>query len=156
MRFDTTRLTGPVPIVDVMSARLVQVEPGATVREAARHMTEEGVGSVAICDGSRLVGIFTERDVLRRVVAVQRDPATTAVQEVMTTPVLTATPETPLEECRRVLEENRIRRVPVVDASGACCGIVALADIALHARKRETAEVVREVSEPSSSASAAG
>jgi CBS-domain-containing membrane protein len=74
----------------------------------------------------------------------------------MTTPCVTVTPDTPLDECCRVLEENRIRRVPVVDGGGACCGIVALADIARHARKRETAEVVREVSESSRSASAAG
>jgi len=61
-----------------------------------------------------------------------------------------------LDECCRVMEENQIRRVPVVDAGGACCGIVALADVARHAGKRDTAEVVKEVSEPSSSASAAG
>jgi predicted transcriptional regulator len=64
-------------------------------------------------------------------------------------------PDTSLDECCRVMEENQIRRIPVVDGDGACCGIVALADIAKHAAKRDTAEVVREVSEPSGSASAA-
>jgi len=54
------------------------------------------------------------------------------------------------------LEDNKIRRVPVVDADGCCCGIVALADIALHAKNKETVEVVKEVSEPTASASAAG
>jgi CBS domain-containing protein len=61
-----------------------------------------------------------------------------------------------VDECCRILEDNKIRRVPVVDAGGCCCGIVALADIALHAKNKETAEVVKEVSEPSASASAAG
>jgi predicted transcriptional regulator len=61
-----------------------------------------------------------------------------------------------LEECCKILEDNQIRRVPVVDAGGSCCGIVALADIALHAKKRATAEVLIEVSEPNDAASAAG
>jgi predicted transcriptional regulator len=61
-----------------------------------------------------------------------------------------------IEECSRILEANQIRRVPVVDASGCCCGIVSLADIALRARQSIVAEVVKEVSEPSAAASAAG
>jgi CBS domain-containing protein len=61
-----------------------------------------------------------------------------------------------VEECSRIMEENKIRRVPVVDAAGCCCGIVALADIALRAQKGVTAEVVKEVSEPTAAASAAG
>jgi predicted transcriptional regulator len=71
----------------------------------------------------------------------------------MSTPCVTVMPDTPLEECIGVMEENKIRRVPVVDAGGACCGIVALADIAQHAARRDTAEVVKEVSEASGSAS---
>jgi predicted transcriptional regulator len=64
--------------------------------------------------------------------------------------------EMSVEECTRVMEENKIRRVPVVDAAGCCCGIVALADIALNAKRNVAAEVVKEVSEPTSAASAAG
>jgi CBS-domain-containing membrane protein len=60
------------------------------------------------------------------------------------------------EECSRILEANQIRRVPVVDANGSCCGIVALADIALHARRSMVSEVVKAVSEPGAAASAAG
>jgi predicted transcriptional regulator len=61
-----------------------------------------------------------------------------------------------VEECSRILEENKIRRVPVVNTAGSCCGIVALADIALHATKSLAADVVKEVSAPSTAASAAG
>ena len=61
-----------------------------------------------------------------------------------------------VEECSRIMEENKIRRVPVVDAEGSCCGIVALADIALYAKKSVAAEVVREVSEPTAEAAAIG
>jgi CBS domain-containing protein len=61
-----------------------------------------------------------------------------------------------IEECSRIMEENKIRRVPVIDADGCCCGIVALADIALHAKRGVAEEVVKEVSEPTAAASAAG
>jgi predicted transcriptional regulator len=66
----------------------------------------------------------------------------------MSKPCVTVTPDMSVEECSRIMEENKIRRVPVVDADGSCCGIVALADIALHAPRSVAAEVVREVSEP--------
>ena len=85
-----------------------------------------------------------------------RDERLLTVTECMTTPCVTVTPDTSLEECCRVMEEKQIRRVLVVDEGGACCGIVALADIAKTATKRQTAEVVREVSEQSGSASAVG
>jgi len=74
----------------------------------------------------------------------------------MSKPCVTVTPDMSVEECSRILEENKIRRVPVVDADGSCCGIVAVADIALQAKRSEAAEVVKEVSEPTSAASAAG
>jgi CBS-domain-containing membrane protein len=63
----------------------------------------------------------------------------------------TVTPEMSVEDCCQVMEANQVRRVPVVDESGACCGIVAQADIAQHASKRETGRVVREVSQPNDS-----
>ncbi|HVQ36961.1 MAG TPA: CBS domain-containing protein, partial [Pyrinomonadaceae bacterium] len=66
------------------------------------------------------------------------------------------TPEMLLEECSTIMETNQIRRVPVVDADGLCCGIVALADIALHARSNMAADVVKEVSEPNALGVTAG
>jgi len=65
------------------------------------------------------------------------------------------TPDMSVEECSRIMEENKIRRVPVVDADGSCCGIVALADIALHASRSVAADVVKEVSESTTTAAAA-
>ena len=127
MRFATTKLTGPVPIVDVMSARLVQVEPSATVREAARRMTDEGVGSVAVCDGSRLVGIFTERDVLRLAAgagALDR----IRVADTMTREVVTASADTDLVSAARLMGERRIRHLPVVEGENLL-GMIGIRDI---------------------------
>jgi CBS domain-containing protein len=133
--------------------------PDTTLQRVAELMVENDCGEIPVVENAasmKPVGVITDRDIVCRTVAKGLNPLTLTASECMTTPAVTVTPDTSLDECCRVLEENQIRRVPVVDASGACCGIVALADIAKHAKKRETAEVVKEVSEPSSSASAAG
>lgn len=127
MRFATTRLTGPVPIVDVMSARVVQVEPSANVREAARRMTEEGVGSVAVCDGSRLAGIFTERDVLR-LAAAGTDLDSTSVEDEMTRSLVTVSAEDDIVAAARLMGERRIRHLPVVQGENLL-GVVGIRDV---------------------------
>lgn len=107
---------------------IVAVAPGATVLEAARLMNARGTGSVLVLEGKKLAGIFTERDVLRRVVAEQRDPSTTAVRDVMTTSLITCKPETPVEECAGVMTQRRIRHLPVVGPEGLC-GLVTSGDV---------------------------
>ena len=73
--------------ISLKGGTVASLGPGATVLEASRLMNDRGIGSVMVIDNDRLVGIFTERDVLRRVVAEQRDPATTKLADVMTSPV---------------------------------------------------------------------
>jgi CBS domain-containing protein len=107
---------------------VVTVAGTTTVLDASTLMVERGIGGVVVCDGDRVAGIFTERDVLRRVVAVGRDPARTLVQEVMTTPVLTVARDTPLEACRATMTARRIRHLPVVDATGLV-GLVSSGDV---------------------------
>jgi CBS domain-containing protein len=146
-------------VKDVMTPDPACCTPDTTLRRVAEMMVENDCGEIPVVEdmaSMKPVGVITDRDITCRAVAKGLNPLVMTASDCMTTPCVTVTPDTPLDECCRVLEENRIRRVPVVDGGGACCGIVALADIARHARKRETAEVVREVSEPTSSASAAG
>lgn len=103
---------------------------GATVLSAAVLMNERSIGGLVVVDGRRVAGIFTERDIMRRVVAAGRDPATTRVGDVMTRPVACCRPDTTLEECRRVMKEKRIRHLPVVDEGGVR-GIVTIGDVML-------------------------
>ena len=133
--------------------------PDATLQRVAEMMVEHDCGEIPVVENvasMKPVGVITDRDITCRTVAKGLNPLVMTVADCMTTPCVTVMPDTSLDECCRVLEENQIRRVPVVDASGSCVGIVALADIAQHAAKRDAGEVVKEVSEPSSSASAAG
>jgi CBS-domain-containing membrane protein len=78
--------------------------------------------------------------------AIGKNPLEMMAGDCMSSPCVTVTPEMSVEDCCRMMEENKIRRVPVVDERGACCGIVAQADIARHATEQEAAEVVKEVS----------
>jgi CBS domain-containing protein len=105
------------------------VGPGATVLEAALLMNEHKIGSLVVMEGGRLVGIFTERDVLRRVVGERRDPTATRVGDVMSADLLCCTPETTLEEAAGVMKNRRIRHLPVVDGAGQLMGVVSIGDL---------------------------
>ena len=104
------------------------VTPEMTVSAAVELINARKIGSVLVMDGGRLVGIFTERDVLRRVVAEGRDPAATALREVMTTALVTCGPDTGVDTCAAVMTERRLRHLPVVDDRGLC-GLVTIGDL---------------------------
>jgi IMP dehydrogenase len=108
--------------------QVVSIGAADSVLAAASLMNERSIGGLVVTEGDRLIGVFTERDILRRVVAAKRDPASTPVREVMTTPVACCRPETTLAECRSVMTEKRIRHIPVVDDHGLC-GIVTSGDL---------------------------
>ena len=107
---------------------IVALPPSASVLEAARVMSERSVGAVLVIDEGRLVGIFTERDILRRVVAEGRDPAKEPLATVVTRDVLTCTPATPLDECRALMTTRRLRHLPVVGPDGLC-GVISSGDV---------------------------
>ncbi|MCU0619769.1 MAG: CBS domain-containing protein [Gemmatimonadaceae bacterium] len=107
---------------------VVAVTPDTTVLAAAALMNERGIGGVVVLEGTRLVGIFSERDVMRRVVAAERAPATTRIGDVMTASVVTTTLETPIAECRALMTARRIRHLPVVSTDGLV-GVVTTGDI---------------------------
>lgn len=135
-------------VQEIMSVDPACCAPSTTLMDAAKLMADQDCGEIPVLDdGERLVGVVTDRDIACRGVAQGMAP-TTAVQEVMTSPVVTASPDMSLDECCQKLEDNQIRRMPVVDESGACCGMVSQADIALHAPEHDVAEVLRDVSRP--------
>lgn len=146
-------------VKEVMTPDPACCTPDTMLQRVAEMMVENDCGEIPVVENAasmKPVGVVTDRDITCRTVAKGLNPLTMTAAECMTTPCVTVKPDMPLDECCRVMEEKQIRRVPVVDTSGACCGIVALADVARHAERRETGEVVREVSEPNTSASAAG
>lgn len=146
-------------VKDVMTADPACCTPETKLQEVAKMMVDHDCGEIPVVEDlkSKLpIGVITDRDIVSRTVARGLNPLELTVSDNMSRPCVTVTPEMSLEECCRVLEDNQIRRVPVVDAAGSCCGIVALADIALHAKEPIAGKVVKEVSVPNRTASAAG
>lgn len=111
---------------------VVSVHPTASVLEAARLMNDRGVGGVVVVDeANALLGIFTERDILRRVVAAGLPPESTKVADVFTRDIITCTPEMNVEEIGAVMTTRRVRHLPVVDARGLH-GVVTIGDLLAH------------------------
>jgi CBS domain-containing protein len=118
-------------IADILAQKgnsVTSIAPDATVKEAARLMNKARVGALVVLDGDTLVGIFTERDVLTRVVAAERDPVGTLVKDVMTTPVHSCRPSTALIDCKRMMSERRFRHLPIVER-GKVVGMISSGDI---------------------------
>jgi CBS domain-containing protein len=103
-----------------------EVSPDTPVLDAVRTMTEGKVGAVTVLQGGKLVGIFTERDLMTRVVLTAKDPATARVGEVMTRPVHTVSDTASVAEAATMMRDHHIRHLPVVDDDGELLGVVAL------------------------------
>jgi len=125
--------------------------PDTPLNEVALMMVDRDCGEIPVIESavsSRLVGVVTDRDIVVRAVARGMNPLEMTAEDVMTSPALTVTLDTRVEECAEALADRRVRRMPVIDDDGACQGIVSQADIAQHASGKLTAKVVRTVSEP--------
>ena len=126
-------------LVTVKGDTIASLPSTATVLEAARLMNDRHIGSVLVIDKNRLVGIFTERDVLRRIVAEERPASTTALKDVMTRQVACGALHTTLDEIRKVMREKRIRHLPVLDGR-TVVGMISIGDLnkAEHDGQEET------------------
>lgn len=146
-------------VKEIMTANPACCTAETNLQEVAKLMVDHDCGEIPVVDNQstkKPIGVITDRDIVCRAVAKGNNPLDLTAADCMTKPCVTVKPEMSIEDCGRVLEQNKIRRVPVVDTAGSCCGIVAVADIALRASENVTTEVVREVSEPGAAASASG
>ena len=134
---------------EVMTADPACCTAETPLTEVAKMMVECDCGAIPVVDrkaSKKPVGMITDRDITIRTVAEGRNPLDLTAADAMTENVMTVTPNTSIEECCNLMEDQQIRRVVVVDDNGACCGMIAQADIAINADSRKTAEVVQEVS----------
>jgi CBS domain-containing protein len=116
-----------VNVGTVMSIRIVSVEPGDSVRAAIAQMMKEHIGAVAVCDGTHLVGIFSERDVLR-LASERADFHDLHVGDVMTTRLVTASPDTSIVDAAHLMSEHKIRHLPVVEGDNLI-GMIGIRDV---------------------------
>jgi CBS domain-containing protein len=141
-------------VSELMTREPVCCTPDMRVDTVARMMTTLDCGAIPVVgDLVRCMplGIVTDRDIVTRVVAKGRDPREVTVRDCMSSPAVTVVEDTHVHDCVALLELSQIRRVLVVDDAGTCSGIVTQADIARHTTKRETGDLVREVSRPHAS-----
>ena len=119
-------------ILEKKGSQVWTVGPEATVLQAALLMNEHKVGAMVVTDAGRIAGMFSERDLLRRVVGEQRDPARTRVADVMSVEVVCCTPETALDEAGGAMKNRRIRHLPVVEDDGRLLGLISIGDLNAH------------------------
>jgi CBS domain-containing protein len=110
---------------------VLECTPDTTVQDAVTMMNDRGTGSVLVLEDGKLTGIFTERDLMRRVVAPRLDPGATPLSEVMTTALVTCTPDATIDDCESLMSERRIRHLPVVDG-GKVRGVITTGDLLAH------------------------
>lgn len=134
---------------ELMSTPVVSAPPVATAQEAALQMEHSGVGCLIVLDAGQIAGILTDRDVAIRVVAIGR-PADVPVREVMTTPVVTVSPDDDIDLAVRTFRRHPIRRLPVV-SEGVVMGLLTIDDLLLRSHQVLTdllSPVSSEISEP--------
>ncbi|HET6425382.1 MAG TPA: CBS domain-containing protein [Planctomycetaceae bacterium] len=109
------------------------IHPRASVLTATQQMNAAGIGAILVMDDDEmLVGIFTERDVLRRVIAAELLPASIPVGDVMTNEVACCAPETSVDDARSIFRQYRVRHLPVIDRDGNVVGLISIGDLNAH------------------------
>jgi CBS domain-containing protein len=137
-------------VKEIMTAVPVVCGPNTPLEEVARTMVGRDCGAIpVVAEGdTRVAGIITDRDIVVRAVAEGRNPMTLTAAACMTSPVFTIDENASLDDCTDLMESKKVRRVPVVSSGGTLIGIVAQADVARHASRKEAGELVRDVSAP--------
>ena len=137
---------------EMMTPHVEVIAPEASISEAAQKMRHLDIGPLPVCEGERLVGMLTDRDITVRAVAAGRDPLTTQVREVMTPDVVYGFDDQEVQDAARLMAQYQIRRLRVLNRSKQLVGMVALGDLAVHPGTQPvTAEVLEQVSEPGKS-----
>ena len=136
-------------IKEVMTPHAVVTRPDVTLQEAAWRMKVMDVGALPVCDGDDILGIITDRDIAVRAVADGRDATRSQVHEFMTPDVILCREDDDMAAAGRLMAENQVRRLVVVDDDGRISGIISISDMALDRQDRRLAgRVLSEVSQP--------
>jgi CBS domain-containing protein len=128
-------------VLDILATKgdhVHTIAASATVLQATQVMNDQKIGALVVMDGKNVAGIFTERDVLQRVVAEERSPREVRLREVMTRDVVCCAPDTDLEDASAIMRDRRIRHLPVCDDHGQLHGLISIGDLnAYHASHQE-------------------
>jgi CBS domain-containing protein len=141
-----------VQVFEAMTPDVVRVAPEVTLMDAARAMKDLDIGPLPVCDGDRLLGMITDRDITVRATAEGRDPRSTSVSDVMTTDVVCCHEADDIRTAATLMQQMQLRRLLVVNDDGRLVGIVSLGDIVLQSGDEKLAgKTLEKVSEPTES-----
>lgn len=138
-------------VADIMTRNVRTLAPTDTVRRAAQSMGELNVGSIPVCNGKKLVGMVTDRDITRRSVAEGLDAEKTLLSDIMSKDVKWCFDDQSLDEVMETMAASQIRRLPVVSRDKDLVGICSLGDLATKTDNEEVGSVLEDISEPASS-----
>jgi CBS domain-containing protein len=125
-------------LLSIKGSRIHTVSPDATVLDAIRRMNQHQIGALVVMTNGHVAGMFTERDVLRRVVAEMLPPETVTVGQVMTDEVICCPPDMDVEDVSRIMTDRKIRHLPVCDSDGELHGLISIGDLnAFYASAQE-------------------
>lgn len=135
---------------DIMTKNPEVVQQSASVREAAQMMKKLNVGSIPVTDGTNIVGIITDRDIVLRSTAEGHDPNNTTAGDVMSKEIVFGYENQDVEEAAELMGKKQIRRLPVLDGQRQLIGIVSLGDVATeHKETKVSGEALDKISQPS-------
>lgn len=133
---------------EVMSKNVASVNPDTSVEEIAKIMKDMNIGSVPVCEGNKVIGIVTDRDIVIRDLAMNKGTKNVQAKDVMTVGLSTVEPDMDIHEAANLMSEKQIRRVPVVEGE-ELVGIVALGDLAVRTKLEDNAgEALSDISHP--------
>jgi len=122
-------VTGTIDsILQHKGSSIWSVTPETTVFDSIKLMSQRNIGALPVMKDGKLTGVFSERDYTRKIVLKGKSSKTTAVQEILSTPVISVTPQKTIEECMRLMTEHRIRHLPVLEGDRVV-GIVSIGDL---------------------------
>ena len=132
-------------VKDAMTAGIRIAEPGEVLTHAAKKMRTQDIGALPVIENGELVGMITDRDIAIRAVGDNKDPAVVKVREIMSDECFWCDENESLEDAVRIMEQQKVRRLPVMGADKAVVGMVSIEDVAAHAPASLTGEVMKAV-----------
>jgi CBS domain-containing protein len=132
---------------EIMTTRIISVSPGSTVKDAALLMNKNNIGAVPVVDGGSVSGMLTDRDIVMRCVAENRDAGKLKVSDICSQGAVSVKPEETVNDAMNLMASEQVRRLPVVE-NGKMIGMLSFADIAREKSGMELAEAISEISMP--------
>ncbi len=127
-------------VLQAKGSKVFTVSPGATVMEAVDKMNRNRIGALVVMDGGTVAGMFTERDVLQRVVGLERGPRDILVAEVMTTEVICCNSDQDIEDVAAIMKDRRVRHLPVCD-DDELLGMISIGDVSAQFATQQQAQI---------------